>query len=217
MIPKVVHFVWLYWDGGKEWNKSFEYGILSVLNNTTMKPVLHTNADIHIEGVETRNLENAYDNKLFTCPAHKADVIRLDILYKHGGIYSDLDVIWLRNPTEYFNKKVAIGYTNKSYKILCNAVMLSEAGNQALLTYKDWLLSIMPCKKYWIPANPYKLWKDNADVVMIDRKEFFPIRYQDVSKEWSFDDVKNSICVHLFCSMNDIETIYNKVFKPVFE
>jgi len=210
MIPKVVHFIWL-----GEWKKDCEYAIQSVLNNTTMKPILHTNEDIHIEGVETRNLENVYDDKLFNCPAHKADIIRLDILYKYGGIYSDLDVIWLRNPTEYFNKKVVIGYTNKSYKILCNAVMMSEAGNEALQTYKDWLLSIMPCKKYWIPANPYKIWKDT--VTMVDRKDFFPIRYQDISKEWSFDDVKNSICVHLFCSMNDIETIYNRVFRPVFE
>jgi len=211
MIPKTVHFIWL-----GAWKKEFEYGIQSVLKNTTMKPILHTNEDIHIEGVETRNLENIYEGISTTCVAHRCDIMRLDILYKYGGIYSDLDVIWLRNPTEYFNKKVVIGYTNKSYKILCNAVLMSEAGNQALQTYKDWLLSIMPCKKYWIPANPYKLWKD-SDVTMVDRKDFFPIRYQDISKEWSFDDVKNSICVHLFCSMNDIQTIYDTVFKDVFE
>ena len=213
MIPKTVHFIWL-----GAWKKGFEYGIQSVLKNTTMKPILHTNEDIHIEGVETRNLENIYEGISTTCVAHRCDIIRLDILYKCGGIYSDLDVIWLRNPTEYFKKKVVIGYSNKGYKILCNAVMMSEKGHPALLTYKEWLLSIMPCKKYWIPANPYKLWKDNIDVTMVERKEFFPIGYQHVSKNiFTFNDVKNSIAVHLFCSMGDIQTVYDTVFKDVFE
>ena len=210
MIPKVVHFVWI-----GEWKKSYEYGIQSVIQNTTMKPILHTNEEISIDcsGVEIRKIKNMYDDVVFSCIAHKTDVIRLDILYEYGGVYSDLDVIWLRNPTEHFKKKVVIGYTNKSFKILCNAVMMSEKGHEALLKYKEWLLSIMPCKKYWIPANPYKVWKDI--VFMADKKDFFPIKYNDISKGFTFDDVKTSIAVHLFCSMHDMQTVYEKTFKDV--
>ena len=154
-------------------------------------------------------LKNSYTDLKVSCLAHLCDILRLEILYEHGGIYSDLDVIWLRNPIEYFKHKIVIGFTNSSYKILCNAVMMAEKEHPALLQYRDWLISIMPCKKYWTPANPYKLWKDNLDVTMVGRKEFFPIPYNRMDT-LEFEKVKNSICVHLFCSMNDIESILRR-------
>jgi len=213
MIPKTVHFIWV---GGGEWKSKYTYGIYSVLKNTTMKPVLHTDdKTITLDGIEIRHIEDEYKNITFSCVAHKADIVRCDILYKEGGIYSDLDVIWLRNPTEHFKKQLVIGYSNKQYRILCNAIIMAEKNNELLLDYKKWLLSIMPCKKYWIPANPYKLWKDKQ-VFFADRKDFFPIRY-DATATFTYEDVKNSICVHLFSSMNDIELIYNRVFKDIFD
>lgn len=213
MIPKTVHFIWV---GGGEWKDIYKYGIYSVLKNTTMKPILHTDdKSIALEGVEIRYVEDNYKTLNVSCIAHKSDIIRCDILYQEGGIYSDFDVIWLRNPTEHFKKNLVIGYSNKSYKILCNAVIMSVKGNQLLLDYRNWLLSIMPCKKYWIPANPYNLWKDK-DVFFAEKKDFFPIRY-DNTDTFTYDDVKNSICVHLFSSMNDIAVIYERAFQSVFD
>lgn len=214
MIPKTVHFIWT----GGPWSKTYEYGIQSVLRNTNMTPVLHTDlSGIVIPGVTVRPLQQCYTDINVSCIAHRCDIIRLDILYREGGIYSDLDVIWLRNPTEYFKRSLVIGFTNSAYKILCNAVMMSVKEHPALLQYRTWLLSIMPCKKYWVPANPYKLWKDNPGVTMVKSSAFFPVRYNRMDTLTDFNTVCNSICVHLFCSMNDIGKIYDRVFKPVLE
>lgn len=207
MIPKILHFIWI----GGEFKKSYEYSIRSAQLNTNMKIILHTDQDLDISGVEIQRITPP-DIKT-SCIAHLTDIIRCDILYKHGGVYSDLDVIWLRNPWELWNKKLVIGYSNESYKILCNAVMMCEPGHPAMKKYKDWLLTIMPCKKYWMPANPYKIWKDE-DVTMVKKKCFFPVNYKRIS-EASLDDVKDSIAVHLFCSMNDLESTYLKIFNDI--
>ena len=210
MIPKTVHFIWI-----GTWKPEYEYGIKSVINNTNLKPILHTNEAVCISGCQIMPLVNSHNDVKVSCVAHLCDILRLEILYEHGGIYSDLDVIWLRNPTEFLNKKVVIGFSNQGYKILCNAVLMSVKGHPALLSYRDWLLSIMPCKKYWRPANPFKVWSDNLDVTMVGRKEFFPAAYNRMDT-LDFDKVRNSICVHLFCSMNDIESIYTRVFSSYF-
>jgi len=209
MIPRTLHFIWI----GSVFKKEYELGIASALLNTTLKVILHTDKDIVIPGVEIRIIQPP-DIKT-SCVAHLCDVIRLDILYKEGGIYSDLDVIWLRNPWEHLDKKVVIGFSNKGYKILCNAVMMSEPGNQNILDYKNYLISIFPCKKYWIPANPWPIWKDK-DITFAERTDFFPIRYNKISSG-TLDDCKNSIAVHLFCSMNDLKSSYDRIFGTIFE
>jgi len=216
MIPRIIHFIWI--KDGSSFGQSNLQGILSAVENTTCKLVLHTDdPDIEdISGVEIRR--RVFDTTIKGIPldacravksrggegkriSHIKDIYRLDILYEEGGIYSDLDVLWLRNPWEFWNKKVVIGYTNKSYKILANAVIMAEAGHPALMQYKQWLLDIYPCKKYWIPANPYKLWKNNPDVCMLDKYYFYPCRYDE--SEFSYEKIQKCICIHAFASMQD--------------
>jgi hypothetical protein len=180
MIPKVIHFIWV--SLGEEFQMKYRYGILSALENTNMKVVLHTDdASISIPGVEVRlrefptTINNTVFNKddqifygyqkrdsvkpiesLGKRVSHLKDIVRCEILYDEGGVYSDLDTLWFRNPWELFCKKVVIGWSNQAYKNLCNAVLMSEPGHPAMKKYKEWLISIYPCKKYWVPANPYK-------------------------------------------------------------
>jgi mannosyltransferase OCH1-like enzyme len=214
MIPPKLHFIWLGRDTFKE---SYKHAIRSAQLNTRFEIFLHTDDPfIQIEGVITRPIFGDYSSINVLCPAHLVDIIRCDILYAEGGIYSDLDVIWLRNPFEYMDKKVVIAYSNQPYKILCNAVMMSEQRHPAMLKYREWLVSIMPCKKYWIPANPYKIWEAEPDVLMIKKKAFFPVHYKHI-QEATLDDVKESIAVHLFASMSDIETTYRNIFGNLFD
>jgi hypothetical protein len=211
MIERIIHFIWL----GDDFKESYKYAVRSAQLNTTCKIVLHTNnRALDISGVEMRYID-APDIKV-SCLAHLSDIIRCDILFKEGGIYSDLDVIWLRNPWELFDKKVVIGYSNQSYKILCNAVLMSEKGHPAIKRYRDWLISISPCKNYWLPANPYKLWKDDPDILMLPKKYFFPVSYKRM-KEATLTQVQDSICVHLFCSLCGIEESYRRIFGTTFD
>jgi hypothetical protein len=211
MIPPKIHFIWI----GGEFKESYTYGIRSAQLNTRCQIFLHTdNPSIDIPGVIV---------KLITPPeikvkyiAHLTDIIRLEILYREGGIYSDLDCIWLRNPWELFDKKFVIGYSNESYKILVNCVILAEEGHPALLKYRDWLVSIMPCKKYWIPANPYKILKDEPDVLFVKKCYFSPASFRQI-QGYTLDKIKNSIAVHLYASLGDIETTYRNLFGRMFD
>lgn len=215
MIPRVVHFLWITVD--KSPSEQHLLGIKTAVANTTMKVILHTNdrTIAPMRGVEIRYREFETTIKgisLDQTPtmiteglcasriAHLSDIYRLDILYEEGGIYSDMDVLWLRNPWEFWDKRIVIGYTNKAYKILTNSVLMSRAKEEALLDYKTWLLEIYPCKKYWTPANPYKLWKHREEVEKVDKYYFNPVSW-DKCDQIPYEKVQRSICVHYFASM----------------
>jgi hypothetical protein len=214
MIPRVIHFIWI--SAGEHPTEAQLFGVKTALLNTTCKVVLHTDDTTidKIPGVEIRRRDfpkeingvkfNPDDKIEYDGDArrvsHVKDIVRLEILHEEGGVYSDLDVLWLRNPYEFWDKHVVIGFTNKGYKILANAVMMARAGEKSLMVYRDWLVSIYPSKKYWIPANPYKLWKDDPSVTMAEKYIFYPVSWKDAS-EVTFEDVQKSVAIHEFASM----------------
>ena len=214
MIPRILHFVWL--SAGETPTEDMLLGVKTALWNTTYDIWIHSNRlfpvpqdsrvkfllhdfNLDIKGIPFKNETVKYDGKEGKRIAHISDIYRLAILHKYGGIYSDFDVLWFRNAWEFHDKKVVIGYTQKNYKILCNAVMMSEAGHPALIEYLVWLTQLYPCNKYWIPANPYKRWIDSEGVTMIDTKYFYPVKWKDGS-EVSIAKVSGSICFHEFGS-----------------
>lgn len=217
MIPRIIHFIWI--SAGEHPTEDQLLGVRSAVLNTTCRVILHTDDTSikPIEGVEIRKRKfpteingipfNPDDKIQYDGQAkrvsHLKDIIRLEILYDEGGIYSDLDVVWLRNPWEYWDKKVVIGFSNKSYKILANAIIMSEPKNPALTQYKEWLVSIWPPQKYWIPANPYKLWEKNPDVTMVDKYVFYPVSWKNM-KDLEFKDLERSVAVHEFASMGGL-------------
>jgi hypothetical protein len=203
--------------------------IETALLNTTFEIYIHSNVefeyprdprvhfhlrdfDLNIKGIPFKEDNPKYDGKNGKRIAHIADIYRLEILYEYGGIYSDFDVLWLRNPWEYLDHKLVIGYTNKAYKILCNAVLMSEKGHPALLEYKKWLIDIYPCSKYWTPANPYKLWASREDVTFVDRHLFYPIKWNETTN-LTLDKIQKSIAVHEFASNNTVRSgeVYEKL------
>jgi len=214
MIPRTIHFIWIY--AGQHPSENHLFSIKTAVLNTTCAVVLHTDDDTikPIDGVDIRLRTFDKDVKGIVFDpdekieykgaakrvAHISDIIRCEILYDEGGIYSDMDVIWLRNPWEHWDKKVVIGFTNKSYKILANSIIMAQPRQAAIKQYRDWLVEIYPSKKYWIPANPYKLWKDNTDVTMVDKHVWFPIKW-NAKGAVTAADVECSIAFHEFGSM----------------
>lgn len=212
MIPPVIHFIWI--SLGESLTDTFKFCILSAVKNTSCQVVLHTDDKrARLPGVETRlrKFPNKINGVLFDpdrpldigdgigapkAVSHLKDIIRLEILYKEGGIYSDLDIVWLRNPIELMDKKVAIGFSNKSYKVLQNSTIFAEKGQEAIKMYMDWLISIFPCKRYATPANPYKLWKDRKEVFMAEKYLLNPVKFSETADiKWT--DIECSICFHL--------------------
>lgn len=71
--------------------------------------------------------------------AHHADFVRLDALIEHGGIYADIDTLFIRAmPDELFEHRFVIGreadmkdeITGQVSPSFCNALMLAEPGSQ---------------------------------------------------------------------------------------
>ncbi len=78
--------------------------------------------------------------------AHHADFIRLDALVEHGGVYADLDTLFLRPlPGDLFDAPFVIGEeddvpdgrTGAPRPSLCNAVLLAEPGSAFARRWRD--------------------------------------------------------------------------------
>lgn len=209
MIPPVIHFIWV--SLGEEMRDLYRLCILSAVLNTSCKVVLHTDdPSIQLPRVETRvrsfptqinghlfNPHEEVNHNVGGRVSHLKDVVRLEILYEEGGIYSDLDVLWLRNPFYLLDSEVVIGYQHKGYKTLCNAVLFAQPHHPAIKDYLDWTISIYPPKKYWIPANPYKLWKEKyPSLTYLDPVHFFKRVYSD-TRPYSLEKLQKSTAIHL--------------------
>lgn len=219
MIPEKIHFIWITLDSDGI-PELFKNCITSAVRNTNCQVFLHTDLDINLPGVITRKREfdcvvkgvkyNPTDivdttgNRVGKRVSHIKDIVRLQILLEEGGIYSDCDTLWLKNPWSLLQCKAFIGFDNKGYKVLCNAIIGAEKDHPAIKQYLDWTLSIFPPKKYWIPANPYKLWAKRDDVSFIESALLFPIPHwkdrQWIASETGKKKLQAAIACHLYIS-----------------
>jgi hypothetical protein len=67
--------------------------------------------------------------------AHQSDVIRLQMLREHGGIYLDIDTLCIRPFTELLTHECVMGI--QWMRGLCNAVILSEPDGVFLTAWLD--------------------------------------------------------------------------------
>lgn len=148
MIPRVIHFIWI--NKTQDFDAGEYASVLSALMNTTYKVVLHTN-------LGPRDLKSKY-NPYKLLPswrtrfkinqmkfedtfegvkarmANISDVYRILLLYKYGGMYSDLDMFWFKDlvldtgedPLKKHDYIVA--WENPSYKTVQNAWMAMAKG-----------------------------------------------------------------------------------------
>ena len=70
-----------------------------------------------------------------TYPAHKADIIRLEMLRQHGGIYLDLDVICINPFDPLLQHATVMGIEPGTG--LCNAVILAQAQAPFIARWQD--------------------------------------------------------------------------------
>jgi hypothetical protein len=77
---------------------------------------------------------------------------------------------------------------------------MAQPKEKAIADYKNWLVEIYPAKKYWIPANPYKIWENDPTVTMVKKHYWFPVGWDKI-KDLKAEDVEKSIAIHVFSSM----------------
>ncbi len=78
--------------------------------------------------------------------AHHADFIRLDALIQHGGVYADIDTVFVRPfPDDLFEARFVIGReapavderTGERRPSLCNALLLAEKGSRFARAWRE--------------------------------------------------------------------------------
>ena len=145
-----------------------------------------------------------------TEPAHKSDVIRLQVLIEEGGIYADTDVIFVKPFTDLLDNKFVMGQQGEGgCEGLCPATMLSEP-NAEFARY--WLAGFQHSFKGGPPGSPtwcthsvaYPRFLSNLypDLIKIlDHEAFFWPLYHDMHIKALFEqnhDFNNAYSHHLW-------------------
>ncbi|WP_114377552.1 glycosyltransferase family 32 protein [Elioraea thermophila] len=187
MIPKTVHFVFGMAD-------DFIYRFWTLLNHVCvmsavdrLKPdrvLFHCGSEPlgpwwrltrpHVEVVRIKPPAEVFGNKLLHY-AHKADVVRLQVLLEHGGIYLDSDVFVHRDFDDLLAHSVVLGEEGpgpgQAYG-LCNGVILAEPNAPFLRRWFDeyrWFRS-RGKDEFWAEHSvrlPLKLAREHPDEITI--------------------------------------------------
>ncbi len=110
-IPKIIHIIWI----GPE-KCPYKKGIQSYRDN---------NPDWEVKVWTDDNLPEIINKKVYekmTSWAAKADVLRLELLYRFGGIYADADSVCLKPLDPLVENLKAFGMTGQHGQI-CNAFL----------------------------------------------------------------------------------------------
>ena len=161
--------------------------------------------------------------------AHKADKVRMDVLFENGGVYLDIDTICIRPYKNFLNNRVLLGL--ESPYDICNAIMFTEKNSEF---FKLWI------DKYeehfnpdgWNESSiklPFLISKQHPELLrLVSQDVFFKPLFTNVENifENEYNVPNNLISLHLWehCSMqylneindwswadNNPHTLYGKV------
>ena len=170
-----------------------------------------------------------YGNKVYHY-AHQTDIIRLQKLIEHGGIYLDIDTICLKPFTDLLNNVFVMGQQNNCDGTqiygLCNAVLLCEKDSSFAIkwleTYKNF--RSLGRDQYWDEhsvINPLKMSSEYPnDIKILGTDSFFYPLWYDINKILFSTDIDineykkiigNNYCIHLW------DTYSNSYLKTLNE
>jgi hypothetical protein len=142
MIPNIIHFVFGLKDdfGGKPFSLIHYLAVKSAYDCNRPDAIkFHyrhepegewwEKARPYLTLVRTEPPTEIFGNPLLHV-AHQADVMRLELLLREGGIYLDMDVLCINSLAPLLRHHCVIGREGKSD--LCNAVMLAEPNAEFL-------------------------------------------------------------------------------------
>jgi len=198
MVPNILHYIHLS-NEGREW-KFYHY--LSVKSAYIRSGVdkIFIWVDNEPSGEWWEKTKPLVETNLITPPteifgipitqpAHKSDVLRLQILLEYGGIYVDTDTIFVKSYESLLNNKFVLGQQGlKGIEGLCPAVMLSEPrstfGQHWLAGFKDSFKGGPPGSNTWCTHSviyPGWLSKQIPDEITILNHEafFWPLYHQN--------------------------------------
>lgn len=205
MVPNVIHFIWITGENSRPFSYFNYMAVKAAKKQMGCAVVIHCNeppknnkywdmammysiyrrigVPTHVGDTEIKNVQYA------------SDVIRLEILYKWGGIYIDTDMILFKPLTPLMDKSLTMAvestHEDGSPKSVANGVILAEPKSEFLKLMLD-ATPIAMKSDIW--ANhavtlPLELAKAYPDMVHLEPKEsFFPF---DLARNYPFEEGKS--------------------------
>jgi hypothetical protein len=141
MIPRTFHHIWLgpdpLPDDHRPWIESWKRHHLSWNHR------LWTEENLPEDPIRPEILER------LRAPVERADILRLEILYRHGGVYLDTDLECLRALDEVLGEEDFVGVCHKPGRIT-NTAIASVPGHPLLEAALD---NVRPMDMYWTNAS----------------------------------------------------------------
>jgi hypothetical protein len=162
--------------------------------------------EINITLIKSRLVKSIY-NKPVDHHAHQADIIRLEVLLKYGGICLDTDVLVLRSfdPLLYIND-VVMGQQDDS-KAVCNAVLLSKKESKFLQrlhdSYQSFNQNCWDCHSVLVAGYLASIYP--FEITVLPTKAFFRPSWHEekaLFKSNNYDFTENYAC-HLWNKVNN--------------
>lgn len=198
MIPNILHYVHLS-EAGRPWKLHHYLSVKSAYTRCGFDTITIwvdtepngewwdlTKLMVNIQFVES---PSEIFGKPITQPAHKSDVIRLQVLLEEGGVYVDTDTIFMKSFSGLLENKVVMGQQNiNGSEGLCPAVILSEPNStfltQWLMGFKDSFGGGPPGSPTWCTHSvAYPLWLSRQipnELTILNHESFFwPLYHQD--------------------------------------
>jgi hypothetical protein len=173
VIPRILHFIWIGPDplpaDQRPWIESWKR------HHPDWEHRIWTEENLPEDPIRPEIAE------LLRAPVERADILRLEILYRHGGVYLDTDLECLRPLDAVLEGQDFVGVCHKPGRIT-NTAIAAEAGHPLL---ERALEEVRPMEMYWTNASERlkevagpllldRLVKDFPDVKLLEPPVFFP-------------------------------------------
>jgi hypothetical protein len=125
----------------------------------------------YVECVKVTAPREVFGNPLLH-PAHRADVLRLQVLIEQGGIYLDTDVMVHRDFDDLLANAVVMGREGPDWPRLCNAVILARRDTSFLKRWYEQYRSFRGSSgaEYWAEHSvrlPFRLMQQHPDEITV--------------------------------------------------
>jgi len=229
MIPKVIHFIYPWTERTRPWSlvntlavnlarKHFDGEIIIWTNAPTRVPMLH---------VEKRKCElpTQIGGIDIVWPQYISDVMRLQILYDHGGVYMDTDMLLMMDLNSHINSanehdRLFMAWEDSGCTSVCNALMISPQNNEFIRAWLDKMPKALQSHTWAqggvvLPAQLAAEKSLEKTRAILHHKFSCPL---DLSKNWMFDPalkreakerVGNATAIHVF------ETFWRDIIKDI--
>jgi hypothetical protein len=204
MIPKILHYCFgMAPDfGGKPWSLIHYVGVASAVRHITPDQV-NFYYEYEPSGpwweltkplvtpIKIKAPREIFGRPV-THPAHRADVVRLQKVIEHGGIYLDADVLVHRSFDDLLDNSTVLGREgfDDDNPSAANAVILGEARAPFLLRWMDQYRTFRGDEGYWsehavqIPAQ--LAIEHPGEITMLPPTAFFFPLWTPEHIEWIF-------------------------------